>query len=94
MSLRLSALDFSPQLANDLFNLFDASGSGAVGGLSWSPTTGLAATNPGEVLDLGGGQYALVLDNAGNGLLGIPEPSIPAILGLYAFICLLRRRRR
>ena len=92
-NLRLAALDFSPQLANDLFNLFDTSGSGAVGGLNWSPTSGLSAANPGEVFDQGGGQWAVVLDDLGNGLQGIPEPSVPAIVGLAGLLLMLRRRR-
>lgn len=92
-NLRLSGLDFSPALANDLFNLFDSSGSGSIGGLNWSPATGLDATNPGEVFDLGGGTWGIVLDGNGNGLVGVPEPTVPLLGAIGAIFALMRRRR-
>jgi len=91
-NLRLS-LNLSPAEADALFDMFDASSEGSVGGLDWSLTSGLDATNPGGVLDLGGGQYGLVLDDAGNGLLAVPEPSVTLLGGLAALFFLARRRR-
>ena len=92
-NLRLT-LDISPYEANELFELYSASAAGQVGGLNWSLGSGLDATNPGAVLDLGGGQYGLVLDGAGNGLVGVPEPSASLLAILGALFFLARRRRR
>lgn len=91
-NLRLS-LDLSPEDADVLFDMFDAGAGGAAGGLNWSLTSGLDSTNPGGVLDLGGGRYGLVLDSAGNGLVGVPEPSAALLACVGAFSRVMRRRR-
>ncbi len=83
-NLRLSALDFDVPQANQLFNLFDSSSIGTVGGMRWSPASGLAG-NPGEVIDQGGGDWAVVLNSgAGTGLSGTPLAP-PNLLGYYPF---------
>jgi hypothetical protein len=92
-NLRLSDLDYSPSLANGLFNLFASGGSGTVGGATWSATSGLDTTNPGAVFDLGGGQYAVLLDGSGNGL-AVPEPTAPLLGALGGLFVLIRRRRK
>lgn len=95
-NLQLSGLDYSPLLADGLFDLFSAGGSGVVGGVTWDPATGLSTANPGEVFDLGNGEFAVVLDGAGNGLTAtIPEPSsaLLAVLGGFGLL-LIRRKRR
>jgi len=79
-NLRLSSLDLSPRDAAELFALHDASASGPVGGLSWSPASGLDATNPGAVLELGGGEFGLVLADDGSGLVGLGGvPAVPTV---------------
>ena len=67
-NLRLSVFDYSPLEASELFALFDIRETGTVGTNSWSPTTGLDATNPGEVVETGSG-VTVVLDDDGNGML-------------------------
>ena len=90
-NLRLNG-DLTPLEANQLFEMFDGSSSGSVGGLDWSLTSGLDATNPGEVLS-SGGALTVVLDADGNGLRGVPEPSIPVLGSLAALLFVFRRRR-
>ena len=66
-NLRLSSVDFSPIEAEQLFALFDAgSGTADIGGATWSHTTGLDATNPGQVFETNG--IAVVLADDGRGL--------------------------
>ncbi|MCB1096512.1 MAG: laminin G domain-containing protein [Verrucomicrobiae bacterium] len=67
-NLRLSPLDYSPAEAAQVFELFSNDASGAVGAYGWNPVSGLDATAPGAVIDFGGA-FAVVLDNAGNGML-------------------------
>ena len=90
-NLRLS-LDLSPAEAATLFDMFDSGTGGEVGGYQWAPTSGLDTTNPGSVQDLGG-SYGLVLDDAGNGLSAVPEPTVSILAGLGACLLFLRRRR-
>jgi hypothetical protein len=73
-NLRLSALDYSPLDAAELFSLFADDAAGNVNGVSWSPVSGLATDNPGELVDAGG-SFTLLLDDVGNGM-----QSGPAIL--------------
>ncbi len=67
-NLRLSGLNYTPADAAALFTLFEGGLSGAVGELSWDPVSGLAADVPGAVTDAGDGKFAVVLDDAGNGM--------------------------
>ncbi|MDA0812374.1 MAG: hypothetical protein O3C21_08325 [Verrucomicrobia bacterium] len=67
-NLRLSPLDYSPAEAAQVFELFSNDASGVVGAYGWNPVSGLDATAPGAVIDLGGA-FAVVLDKGGNGML-------------------------
>ena len=76
--------------SNKLFDLFDAgTGELEIGDLTWENTTGLIGA-AGDVLDLGDGEFALILDPNGGGVLGaipvVPEPSSLAIFSLL--LCL------
>lgn len=67
-NLRLSPLDYSPAESAAVFQLFADEASGAVGAYGWNPASGLDASRPGAVVDVGGA-FAVVLDDAGNGML-------------------------
>lgn len=65
VSLRLNAIDME-----SIFDLFDAqSGSTVAGGSTWTYTTGLAG-QPGDIVRVDDLNFAIVLDNTGNGVLG------------------------
>ncbi|MEM7383339.1 MAG: LamG-like jellyroll fold domain-containing protein [Verrucomicrobiota bacterium] len=75
-NLRLSTLDYSPADAAELFSWFATGQSGSIADRPWTPTSGLVATTPGAVIDMGDGDLAVVLDDAGNGMMeGLPGDS-------------------
>ena len=63
-NLRLSSADLSPADVAEMITLFRAGSGGPAGSLTWSPTSGLDATNPGAVFE-GGGGILVVLNDAG-----------------------------
>jgi len=69
-----------------LFDLFDArQGEAVIGDLHWSYITGLQGTG-GDVLDLGD-QIAIQLDDSGNGVVGLVDPTSPlgaTVVGINA----------
>ncbi len=67
-NLRLSALNYSPVQATALFALFEGGLSGDIDGLAWEPVSGLGGPSPGAVVDAGDGTFAVLLDDAGNGM--------------------------
>ncbi len=67
-NLRLSTLDFSPADAAEIFDLFDANVTGLPRASPGEPTSGLAASIPGRLTDLGGGNFTLVLADNGDGM--------------------------
>lgn len=69
-NLRLSGLDYNPAVVAELFALFDANATGTVAEVEWSPRSGLTA-DPGGLEDLGEEGTGIVLDDLGNGLVGI-----------------------
>ncbi len=104
-NLRLNpTLDYSPVDAELLFDLFDAAtGSVSIGDIEWVVGNVTPGT-PGQLSDLGGGDFELVLNSGAtvnNGLIGsiaaVPEPSTIAIwliLGLVGVGFGWRNRRR
>ncbi|MDE0595208.1 MAG: hypothetical protein OSB65_08180 [Roseibacillus sp.] len=66
-NLRLSSADLSPADVAEMITLFRAGSGGPAGSLTWSPTSGLDATNPGAVFE-GGGGILVVLNDAGDGM--------------------------
>jgi hypothetical protein len=73
-------LDYDTLDADALFDTYDGTtGPAAVDGTTWYKATDLTGS-PGELLDLGGGDYALVLDASGGGVTTIPEPGTLALL--------------
>ena len=72
-NLRLSALDYTPQQAGEVFEIFSSEGSGTVGEFTWMPASGLDATVPGAVREAGAG-FTVVLDDSGNGLMSSAAP--------------------
>ena len=67
-NLRLSALDYSPQQVASLFVLFDGGLTGVINEVGWEPASGLDASTPGAVADIGDGNVSVVFDDAGNGM--------------------------
>ena len=101
-NLRLNpTLDYSPADAELLFDLFDAgSGSVMIGDTEWT-IGNVQAGSPGQLFDLGGGDFGLLLNSglsANNGLIGsaaaVPEPSTIAIWTLLGFAALAYGWRR
>ena len=72
-NLRLSAIDYSPLEAAQLFDLFSAESSGTVGAFSWTPVEGLSIEPPGAVREAGTG-FTVVLDELGNGMMSSAAP--------------------
>lgn len=90
------ALNYDAAFASELFNLHNlASGSAVVDGTTWYYRTDLGGTL-GDVVDLGGGDYALRLGDSGTGVstIPIPEPASSVLLafGLFALGAFRRRR--
>jgi hypothetical protein len=95
-NLGLSDLDYNAENAGDLFNVFGGTLSKVtIRTLTWrkAPDNTLAGS-PGDVVDLGDGDYGLVLNASGGGVYTlVPEPSTFALLAL-GHLVLMRRRRR
>ncbi|MFT4639076.1 MAG: hypothetical protein ACI8T1_002400 [Verrucomicrobiales bacterium] len=72
-NLRLSAINYTPAEAAQLFELFSAESSGIVGAFTWAPVSGLAPTPPGAVIEAGAG-FTVVLDESGNGMMSSAAP--------------------
>ncbi len=68
-NLRLHPIDYSPANAAALFDLFETGTSGAITGVDWAPAAGLAG-DPGAVISVGVDQLQVILDDAGNGMVG------------------------
>jgi len=62
-----AALGYNASQAQRLFDLYEQGGTTTIGERAWSKSAGLGGA-AGDVLDLGGGDYAVVLDAAGNGV--------------------------
>jgi hypothetical protein len=93
-NLARHALNYNAAQAQMLFDLFEAnSGEALVGGKTWRPTSGLAG-QPGDVVDLPGGMFGLVLDAQGGGVQSVPEPSSLLLVLLGAAVLSMCRRRR
>jgi hypothetical protein len=96
-NLGLSDLDYNAQNAGGLFNVFGGTLSHVtIGALTWrkAPDNTFAGS-PGDVVDLGDGDYGLVLNAIGGGVYTlVPEPSTFALLVLACLAPLLNRRRR
>jgi hypothetical protein len=89
-------LNYDAAFASEIFNLHNlASGSAVVDGTTWYYRTDLGGTL-GDVVDLGGGDFALRLDASGTGVstIPIPEPASSVLLafGLFALGAFRRRR--
>lgn len=69
-NLRLGAANYSPPQVAALFDLFATGSSGVIEGTQWEPVTGLNPAQPGALISQGLDGIALVLDDAGNGMLG------------------------
>ena len=71
--------------AGDAAKLFDVfSGklpSATIGALTWEPASGILG-NPGDVVDLGGGNFALILDDFYNGVSSAPVPPMAAFVDI------------
>ena len=99
-NLRLaSGLDYNVLEATTLLNLFQAgSGTATINGTTWT-NSAVTPGSPGQLTDLGGGMYELVLNRQGLGLVGrsaagIPEPvTATALLGMLGVLGTRRRRR-
>ena len=93
-----STLNYHASNAQALFDVFDGSQSSVViGGLTWSVAAdGTLTGSEGDVVDLGGGDFALILNSAGGGVTtvvsAIPEPSA-AVLTMAGCLLFFRRRR-
>ena len=66
---------------------------GVVDGTPWYYVSAGLAGELGDVVDLGGGEYALNLGD-GAGLTTVPEPATLTLLALGLSALALRRRRR
>jgi len=89
-----SALDYDATEMQQLFDLFDAgSGSAVVGGTAWYYADSLVGS-AGDTLNLGGGNFAVVLDGSGNGVSTVPEPSAFLLLGVGLLGLVGWRRRK
>ncbi len=92
---RYSHVDLDDSSLDDVLTVFtSAGGSAMAGNLTWSYATGL----PG-VLGASGihqGEFFITLDDSGNGVTGVPEPStlIMLLLGTAGLFASGRRRRR
>ena len=63
-----AGIQYNASETQRLFDLFQAgSGSASIENHAWHPASGLAGA-PGDVVDQGGGTYAVVLDASGNGV--------------------------
>jgi len=67
-------LNYNASQAQALWDVFTSGTSATVGGKEWAQASGLSG-NAGDVFDLGGGDFALVLDASGNGVSTVAEPS-------------------
>jgi len=89
-----SALNYNAGHADSLWDVYDNGGTVTIGSLTWqqySDMTGAA----GDVVDLGAGNWGLILNDSGGGVSTIPEPSTFALaaLGLLGLMFFRRRRR-
>ena len=104
-NLANSSLNYNAQNADDLFGVYDGEESSAsIDGMEWvAAGDGTLTGNPGDVLDLGGGDFGLILNGNGGGVqtassaATVPEPASIAIwslLGLagFGYGCFRRRR--
>jgi len=96
-----STLNYNASQAQGLWDVLASGTPATIGSMEWSPTSGLSG-NVGDVLDLGSGDFALVLDSNGNGVTTvsssgpIPEPMTMLAVGM-SFAGLggyVRKRRR
>jgi hypothetical protein len=83
---RHAELNYDASAMELLFDLFDATqGQVVIGDLHWSYVTGLQGTG-GDVLDLGD-QIAIQLDDSGNGVATVADPTSPlgaTVVGINA----------
>jgi len=100
-NLANSSLDYNAGNADTLFGVFDGEvGSATINGLRWvvAPNGTLVGT-PGQVLNLGNGNFGVVLNSNGGGVqtAAVPEPSTLIawmIFGISAVGYVRWRRRR
>ncbi|MGK0185479.1 MAG: hypothetical protein ACI9R3_001257 [Verrucomicrobiales bacterium] len=76
-NLRLSPANLSPLYVAQIFALFDDGEEDQVNGATWKPVTGLPDDSPGMLVDQGDAGVAVLLDDAGNGMLGERTAFVP-----------------
>ena len=77
-NLRLSALNYSPADTAKIFDGFEGDTTALVNALTWGPVGGLDASVPGHLVDLGAGQFTLVLADDGSGMTTVTGLFDPA----------------
>lgn len=101
-NLGTSSLDYNASDASELFDVFNGDAASAnINGLVWTAAAdGALVGGVGEVVDLGGGDYGLVLNANGGGLTtlsaaaGVPEPTSLVIWSLLGLLTMGFRRSR